>query len=321
MKIYRWSSGVAIFTMLLTFSGCTGADSAPGVGMEEAVNEEDNLLSNLDNDDQQNADLDQNMQQEGNEQGNNADNEQGNNADNEQGNNADNEQYNNEDNQNNNADDQDMFQDNDGNNNNDNEQFQNNQQQEDQTNDYSAEPEASIVSRGVSADFSAFSEGYMLRGDAGEAAGPGLPELGSKIPYVIQKGDTLSKVAEKVYGNRSKWKLIAGLTGVANPNMIFPGDVVYYQLDEASLRFAKTEVTIDTKIVKITVQPGDSLSLIAQKVLGKTTEWQKIWKMNSHIQNPDQIEVGMSLTIEHNILNTVAIKAVKELNNYTKKAS
>ena len=73
---------------------------------------------------------------------------------------------------------------------------------------------------------------------AGMAAAPGLPELGSKMSYIVQSGDTLANIAEKIYGDREKWREIAEFTGMANPNRIYPGDVIYYQLTDQTMAFS-----------------------------------------------------------------------------------
>jgi nucleoid-associated protein YgaU len=70
------------------------------------------------------------------------------------------------------------------------------------------------------------------------AAVGGLPETGSKMPYIVEAGDTLGKISTKVYGDQKRWRDISSLTGLSDPNHIFPGDVVYYALDEKSSQFA-----------------------------------------------------------------------------------
>lgn len=46
-----------------------------------------------------------------------------------------------------------------------------------------------------------------------------------------------------------------------------------------------------------TVVPGDSLSIIAQKFLGDSSQWRQIWDANSSIEDPNVIEVGAVLEI------------------------
>lgn len=127
----------------------------------------------------------------------------------------------------------------------------------------------------------------------GMAAAPGLPELGSKMSYIIKRGDTLASVATKIYGNMEKWREIAEFTGMANPNMIYPGDVVYYQLTDQTMAFASAYETV--KRSEVVVKPGDTLSTISSRVLGRSSDWKMIWRQNDTIDNPDRLNVGQTL--------------------------
>ncbi len=122
------------------------------------------------------------------------------------------------------------------------------------------------------------------------AAVGGLPETGSKMPYVVEAGDTLGKIATKVYGDQKRWREISGLTGLSNPNHIFPGDVIYYSLDEKSAQFAANYESI--KRQKDVVQQGDTLASIAKRIYGSSRSWRHIWRQNDHIDNPDKLEPG-----------------------------
>jgi len=46
--------------------------------------------------------------------------------------------------------------------------------------------------------------------------------------YTVAKGDSLSKIAKKFYGNASKWKVIFEANGdqLSNPDLIKPGQVL-----------------------------------------------------------------------------------------------
>jgi nucleoid-associated protein YgaU len=48
--------------------------------------------------------------------------------------------------------------------------------------------------------------------------------------YVVQSGDCLSAIAQRFYGDASRWPVIYNVNrGVIgnNPNLIFPGQVFY----------------------------------------------------------------------------------------------
>jgi nucleoid-associated protein YgaU len=128
---------------------------------------------------------------------------------------------------------------------------------------------------------------------SGTPVGPGLPELGSKMSYIVQKGDTLGKIAARVYGDSNKWTEIANFTGLANPRLIYPGDVVYYQLTEQSTQFASTYESVRRSEVQI--QQGDTLATIAGRVFGNSSLWKLIWRHNDMIDNPDRLTAGTTL--------------------------
>ena len=46
--------------------------------------------------------------------------------------------------------------------------------------------------------------------------------------YTIQKGDSLSKIAEKVYGDMHKWKALfeANREVIKDPDLIYPGQQI-----------------------------------------------------------------------------------------------
>ena len=136
---------------------------------------------------------------------------------------------------------------------------------------------------------------------APEAAAPppatvsvaGVPEEGSKMPYVVEVGDTLSKIATKIHGDQKRWRDIASLSGITNPNHIFPGDLVYYTLEASSQSFASSYEGV--RRGKETVQSGDTLASIARRVYGSSSLWRHIWRQNDTIENPDQLTAGTAV--------------------------
>ncbi len=125
------------------------------------------------------------------------------------------------------------------------------------------------------------------------AGAVGLPEMGSKMSYIVQKGDTLAKIATKIYGDASKWQEMASFTGLANPKLIYPGDVIYYQLTESSQAFAQTYESLPR--AEVQVQQGDTLSTIAARVLGSSESWKLIWRQNDNISDPDKLTAGTTI--------------------------
>lgn len=121
----------------------------------------------------------------------------------------------------------------------------------------------------------------------------GLPEMGAKMAYVVQQGDTLSKIAGRVYGDMKRWHELADLTGVANPSRIYPGDVIYYALDDSSKAFAQTYEGLRRGVT--TVQDGETLATISKRIFGKHRNWKSIWRQNDLIDDPDSLTPGTTI--------------------------
>ena len=144
------------------------------------------------------------------------------------------------------------------------------------------------------------------------AAVPGMPEMGSKMAYVVEAGDTLGKIAGKIYGDQKRWRDIANLSGMENPNHIYPGDIVYYSLDDASKNFATAYESV--KRAKEVVREGDTLAAISKRVYGTSKAWRHIWRQNDNIDNPDILTAGMAVYyVEKGSFNAASVKA-KSLN-------
>lgn len=163
----------------------------------------------------------------------------------------------------------------------------------------------------------AFAQQPVQNGSAAAFEAPGqmvatagglVPEMGAKMPYVVQAGDNLGKIAQKVYGNMGKWREIATLTDLANPSRIYPGDVVYYQLTQESLAFAQFYEALPRG--EVTVQPGDTLASISKQVYGSHRHWKSIWRQNDSISNPDFLKVGQVVYFINQNFATAAVNKI-----------
>lgn len=43
---------------------------------------------------------------------------------------------------------------------------------------------------------------------------------------IVEKGDTLSEIAERELGRASAWRWIAAFNRLANPHLILPGQII-----------------------------------------------------------------------------------------------
>lgn len=133
--------------------------------------------------------------------------------------------------------------------------------------------------------------GY-LGGGAGEAATEGLPEMGTKMSYIVQKGDSLSKISKRLYDDFSRWSDLARWSNVSNPNLIYPGDIVYYQLTEKTLVFAEAYESLINQKSSFNVKPGSSLMFVAKQIYGTSDKWKELWRINHSVKDPRSIPKG-----------------------------
>ena len=127
----------------------------------------------------------------------------------------------------------------------------------------------------------------------GTPASAGLPEIGSKMAYIVEKGDTLGKISQKIFGSPKHWQEMATLSGLTNPKRIYPGDVVYYTLDDSAVAFAKAYDAVQR--AEEQVKPGDTLASISKRVYGESSGWRSIWRHNDNIENPDVVQSGSTV--------------------------
>ncbi|WP_338365269.1 LysM domain-containing protein, partial [Enterococcus faecalis] len=101
-----------------------------------------------------------------------------------------------------------------------------------------------------------------------------VPDKQPEATHVVQYGETLSSIAYQ-YG--TDYQTLAALNGLANPNLIYPGQVL------------KVNGSVVSNVY--TVQYGDNLSNIAAK-LGTT--YQALAALNG-LANPNLIYPGQTL--------------------------
>ena len=126
---------------------------------------------------------------------------------------------------------------------------------------------------------------------------------GSMGRYTIVEGDNLGFISSKLFGTAKKWRFLAEYNKLADADTIETGDVLLYPLEMASTGETHSEsekvVAVDTASGTVTVERNDTLSQIAERVLGKSHLWKKIWDMNrDKIEDPNKIEIGQELRLE-----------------------
>ncbi len=120
-------------------------------------------------------------------------------------------------------------------------------------------------------------------------------EQSAYITYVVQPNDTLGSIATLMYGSKKSWKTIADYNNIQDPNKVYPGDVLKIK-KTPSCKDLLTNYHASQK-QSYTVEKGDTLAKISQKLLHSQDSWRYIWSFNKKlIPNPNRLSVGQVLT-------------------------
>lgn len=130
---------------------------------------------------------------------------------------------------------------------------------------------------------------FLKYGAPGAVPAPSQPAPVTPTPvgngtYTVQKGDTLSGIAKKM---GTSWQALATLNGIANPDLIFPGQVLKVYGGSAG------QSSQPTNGATYRVVSGDTLSGIGAKT-GRS--WQDIARLNA-IGSPYTIYPGQVLKL------------------------
>ncbi|MEK7597643.1 MAG: LysM peptidoglycan-binding domain-containing protein [Patescibacteria group bacterium] len=119
--------------------------------------------------------------------------------------------------------------------------------------------------------------------------------------YVVAEGDDLWNIAEKFYGSGFNAYDISIANKISDSSNLEIGiKLVIPQVTPRQPTVGDISTITSSQVTyvenKYIVQPGDSLSIIAQKVYGDLLAWPTIMKANN-LSAPDSIEAGMVLII------------------------
>ncbi len=123
--------------------------------------------------------------------------------------------------------------------------------------------------------------------------------------YVVQRGDNLWKIAEKIYGSGYNAVDLAKANKLSNPNLLFAGQKLSIpqnvpNREPTADKISTKETNQRKEVVKeYTVKRGDYLWKIAEEVYGDGFMWSKIAQANN-LRNPDLLFAGQKLTIPQN---------------------
>jgi nucleoid-associated protein YgaU len=157
-----------------------------------------------------------------------------------------------------------------------------------------------------------------------EADGPPLvsPNAGVIPPgfhqYTVQPGDSFQSIAERFFGADADGSVIARSNPLMDPRRLRAGRVILVPKDPGNIQGIPTATREPEKLStqqpdtnpnqsarSYTVQRGDSLSLIAQRLLGSPKYADAIFQANrSSMASKDAIKVGQVLIIPEVPQNT-----------------
>ncbi|MFZ9595381.1 MAG: LysM peptidoglycan-binding domain-containing protein [Bdellovibrionia bacterium] len=122
------------------------------------------------------------------------------------------------------------------------------------------------------------------------ASGPVLS--GDSGTYQVIQGDTLMKIAFKLWGDPFGWRKLyqQNRSIISNPDLIYPGAQLTYSVP---LPDQKNQPNPGRPYL---VKKGDTLLTISQQVYGTAKKWKHLLNHNKNaIRNPEKIIVGITL--------------------------
>lgn len=117
------------------------------------------------------------------------------------------------------------------------------------------------------------------------------------IQIVVHPGDTLSGIAQRELGNADLYPELAQANHLADPDDLGVGQTITIPaalIDPAGQRGPAPTTTPASRTVR--VQPGDTLTKIAQRELGNPDLYRQLAAAN-HISDPDNILAGSTIMI------------------------
>lgn len=121
-------------------------------------------------------------------------------------------------------------------------------------------------------------------------------EVISSLPtsHTVADGENLWSISEKYYTSGYNWIDVAKENNLANPDVIFAGQVLRIPKAEPILPAGAAPISITGNTYNV-VQ-GDNLWEIAVRAYGDGYQWLKITQAND-LANPDLIHAGNVLTL------------------------
>lgn len=118
--------------------------------------------------------------------------------------------------------------------------------------------------------------------------------------YVVEKGDSLWKIAEKKYNDGYTWTKIAKENNLKNASIVYVGQKLKMPVVEVKTTIAAATNNSVNKIEvgEYKVVKNDNLWKIAVRAYGDGYKWTNIYQENkAKLNSPGLLEIGMVLNI------------------------
>lgn len=133
------------------------------------------------------------------------------------------------------------------------------------------------------------------------------------VKYKVLKGDTLSSISKKYYGNANRYMDIARKNGITDVNSLSVGQEL--KIDEPNNKNNNTINNTNNTNNSYKLAKGDSLSKIAQN---NGTTLNELLKYNPNIKNPNNVLIGQSINLPKERKYTPKVRTIQEIENLEK---
>lgn len=133
------------------------------------------------------------------------------------------------------------------------------------------------------------------------------------VKYKVLKGDTLSSISKKYYGNANRYMDIARKNGITDVNSLSVGQEL--KIDESNNKNNNTINNTNNTNNSYKLAKGDSLSKIAQN---NGTTLNELLKYNPNIKNPNNVLIGQSINLPKERKYTPKVRTIQEIENLEK---
>ncbi len=124
-----------------------------------------------------------------------------------------------------------------------------------------------------------------------EAAAAAPVTSGETGEYVVERGDTLMKIAFNLYGDVFKWQQLYNLNraDLKDANALSAGMKLKYERPSSV-------PSVEKNGEPYMIKKGDTLGTISTEVYGKSSYWRRLWENNKTlIRDPNRIYAGFYL--------------------------